>query len=89
MAPGGIVAIHSTVHPDTCLHLQADYADLHFVDAPVSGGGHMAAAKAPLVMVGGEREPIKRCQPVFNTYANAVAASTFSSRAAWAWMSTP
>ena len=72
MAPGGIVMIHSTVHPDTCLHLQADYADLHFVDAPVSGGGHMAAAKALLVMVGGERDPIKRCQPVFETYANSV-----------------
>ena len=78
MAPGGIVVIHSTVHPDTCRHLQADYTHLHFVDAPVSGGGHMAAAKAPLVMVGGERDPIKRCQPVFNTYANAVAASTYS-----------
>jgi len=72
MAPGGIVAIHSTVHPDTCLRLQAEYTDLHFVDAPVSGGGHMAAAKALLVMVGGERDPIKRCQPVFETYANAV-----------------
>ena len=72
MAPGGIVVIHSTVHPDTCLHLQADYADLHFVDAPVSGGGHMAATKALLVMVGGERDPIERCQPVFETYANSV-----------------
>ena len=72
MAPGGIVVIHSTVHPDTCLHLQADYADLHFVDAPVSGGGHMAATKALLVMVGGECDPIERCQPVFETYANSV-----------------
>ncbi len=72
MAPGGIVVIHSTVHPDTCIRLQADYADVHFVDAPVSGGGHMAAAKALLVMVGGEREPIERCRPVFETYANSV-----------------
>jgi 3-hydroxyisobutyrate dehydrogenase len=72
MAPGGIVVIHSTVHPDTCLRLQDDHPDLQFVDAPVSGGGHMAAAKALLVMVGGERDPIETCRPVFDTYAGSV-----------------
>lgn len=70
MAPGGIVVIHSTVHPDTCRRLQADFADLHFVDAPVSGGGHMAAAKSLLVMVGGDDEAVDRCRPVFDTFAN-------------------
>jgi 3-hydroxyisobutyrate dehydrogenase len=72
MAPGGIVVIHSTVHPQTCQRLQADYVDVQFVDAPVSGGGHMAAAKSLLVMVGGERDPIDRCRPVFETYARSV-----------------
>src|SRR4051812_24490732 len=72
MAPGGIVVIHSTVHPDPCRHLQDDHPDLQFVDAPVSGGGHMAAAKALLVMVGGERDPIETCRPVFDTYAGSV-----------------
>jgi 3-hydroxyisobutyrate dehydrogenase len=70
MAPGGIVMIHSTVHPDTCRRLQTDFTDLHFVDAPVSGGGHMAAAKALLVMVGGDDDVIDRCRPVLNTFAN-------------------
>jgi 3-hydroxyisobutyrate dehydrogenase-like beta-hydroxyacid dehydrogenase len=70
MAPGGIVVIHSTVHPDTCVRLQADFTHLHFVDAPVSGGGHMAAAKALLVMVGGDDEVVERCRPVFDTFAN-------------------
>jgi 3-hydroxyisobutyrate dehydrogenase len=70
MAPGGIVVIHSTVHPDTCRRLQADYPDLHFVDAPVSGGGHMAAAKALLVMVGGNENAVNACRPVFDAYAN-------------------
>lgn len=70
MAPGGIVMIHSTVHPDTCRRLQADFANLHFVDAPVSGGGHKAAAKELLVMVGGEEEVVDRCRPVLNTFAN-------------------
>jgi 3-hydroxyisobutyrate dehydrogenase-like beta-hydroxyacid dehydrogenase len=70
MAPGGIVMIHSTVHPDTCRRLQNDFPELRFVDAPVSGGGHMAAAKALLVMVGGDDDVIERCRPVLNTYAN-------------------
>ena len=70
MAPGGIVMIHSTVHPDACRRLQADFAHLQFVDAPVSGGGHMAAAKALLVMVGGEGEAVARCRPVLDTFAN-------------------
>ena len=70
MAPGGIVMIHSTVHPDTCRRLQADFPELHFVDAPVSGGGHMAAAKTLLVMVGGDDDVVERCRPVLNTFAN-------------------
>ena len=70
MAPGGIVVIHSTVHPDTCQRLQADFPHLHVVDAPVSGGGHMAAAKALLVMVGGDGAVVERCRPVLDTFAN-------------------
>jgi len=70
MVGGGIVVIHSTVHPDTCRRLQADFPHLHVVDAPVSGGGHMAAAKALLVMVGGDEEVVNRCRPVLNTFAN-------------------
>lgn len=70
MAAEGIVVIHSTVHPDTCRRLQADSPHLHFVDAPVSGGGHMAAAKALLVMVGGDDDAVERCRPVLETFAN-------------------
>jgi 3-hydroxyisobutyrate dehydrogenase len=70
MSRGGIVVIHSTVHPDTCRRLQADFPELHFVDAPVSGGGHMAAAKSLLVMVGGDDEVVARCRPVFETFAD-------------------
>ncbi|MDP7721714.1 NAD(P)-dependent oxidoreductase [Mycobacterium sp. TY814] len=70
MAAGGIVVIHSTVHPDTCRRLQADFPHLHVVDAPVSGGGHMAAAKALLVMVGGDGDVVDRCRPVLATFAN-------------------
>ncbi len=69
MAPGGIVVIHSTVHPLTCQRLAADYTDLWFLDAPVSGGGHMAAERQLLVMVGGESETLERCRVVIETFA--------------------
>lgn len=72
MAAGGIVVIHSTVHPHTCRRLQTDFPHLHFVDAPVSGGGHLAAEKALLVMAGGDTEVVDRCRPVFDTFANPV-----------------
>lgn len=70
MAAGGTVVIHSTVHPDTCRRLQADFPHLDVVDAPVSGGGHMAAAKSLLVMVGGDAEAVDRCRPVLDAFAN-------------------
>jgi len=70
MRPGGIVVVHSTVHPDTCTRLQADYPDFHFVDAPVSGGGHIAAARSLLVMVGGDDDVVDQCRPVFDTFAD-------------------
>lgn len=70
MAPGGIVVIHSTVHPDTCRRLQSDFPQLRFVDAPVSGGGHLAAARKLLVMVGGDDDDVNRCRPVLEAFAN-------------------
>ena len=70
MAPGSVVVIHSTVHPDTCTQLATDHPYLAFLDAPVSGGGHMATAKQLLVMVGGDVDVLDRCRPVFETFAN-------------------
>ncbi|MBV8952108.1 MAG: NAD(P)-dependent oxidoreductase, partial [Actinobacteria bacterium] len=54
MAPDGVVVVHSTVHPETCRRLQADYPSLHVLDAPVSGGGQLASEGRLLVMVGGD-----------------------------------
>jgi 3-hydroxyisobutyrate dehydrogenase-like beta-hydroxyacid dehydrogenase len=72
MAPGSVVVVHSTVHPDTCIRLQRDHPSLHVVDAPVSGGGAKAAAGELLVMTGGPDEVVDRCRPVFATYGNPV-----------------
>ncbi|OBB17157.1 6-phosphogluconate dehydrogenase [Mycobacteriaceae bacterium 1482268.1] len=71
---GGIIAIHSTVHPDTCAEIAETAARqaVSVVDAPVSGGGPAAEEGALLVMVGGDDEVVQRCRPVFATYADPV-----------------
>ena len=74
MKPGGIVAVHSTVHPNTCRSLaeRADARGVSVIDAPVSGGGPAASEGRLLVMVGGDADVVERCRPVFETYADPV-----------------
>jgi 3-hydroxyisobutyrate dehydrogenase-like beta-hydroxyacid dehydrogenase len=60
------------VHPATCLRLQEDFPALHVIDAPVSGGGHQAAAGALLVMIGGPGDVVDRCRPVLETFGDPV-----------------
>ena len=73
-APGSVIAIHSTVHPDTCRRVAERSAahGVQVIDAPVTGGGPAAAQGTLLVMVGGDPEPVERCRPVFSTYADRV-----------------
>lgn len=74
LRPGGVIVVHSTVHPKTCEMLAEKAAAVggFVVDAPVSGGGPAAAEGRLLVMVGGEAAVVERCRPVFETYADAV-----------------
>ncbi|MBU8810477.1 NAD(P)-dependent oxidoreductase [Mycolicibacterium goodii] len=74
LAPGGIIAIHSTVHPDTCTGLAKQVAekDISLIDAPVSGGEPAATAGTLLVMVGGDEKVVEKVRPVFATYADPI-----------------
>ena len=72
LATGSIVVIHSTVRPSTCIRLQEDYPSLRILDAPVSGGGHKAAARELLVMVGGDETALDECRPILETFGNPV-----------------
>jgi 3-hydroxyisobutyrate dehydrogenase len=72
MGEGSVAVVHSTVHPGTCIRLQEDFPTLHVVDAPVSGGGHKAAAGELLVMAGGHADVITRCRPVLETFGDPV-----------------
>jgi 3-hydroxyisobutyrate dehydrogenase len=74
MATGGVIAVHSTIHPDTCRRLaeRAAGQGVAVVDAPVSGGGHMAAQRKLLVLVGGTAGDVARCRPVFEAFGDPV-----------------
>jgi 3-hydroxyisobutyrate dehydrogenase len=74
LKPGSVIAVHSTVHPDTCRKLakKAGAQGVSVIDAPVSGGGPAASAGRLLVMVGGDADIVERCRPVFETYADPV-----------------
>jgi 3-hydroxyisobutyrate dehydrogenase-like beta-hydroxyacid dehydrogenase len=74
MRPGGRIAIHSTIHPDTCKALaeQAAKCGLALVDAPVSGGPAAAEAGALTVMVGGDAAAFAAARPVFETFGRLI-----------------
>lgn len=74
-APGTIVAIHSTIAPDTAGGLAAAVAasGIEIVDAPVSGGAMGAAGGNLAAMVGGSHDAVQRCRPVFGHWASLVA----------------
>jgi len=72
MRDGSVVIVHSTVHPTTCVRLQADFPDLRVLDAPVSGGGGKAQSGELLVMVGGPPEVLERCRPVLVTFGDPI-----------------
>ncbi|PYE12185.1 3-hydroxyisobutyrate dehydrogenase [Williamsia limnetica] len=57
-APGTVIAIHSTISPQTAVDLEKHCAEqgVALVDAPVSGGADGAKQGRLAIMVGGDRE---------------------------------
>jgi 3-hydroxyisobutyrate dehydrogenase len=74
LAAGGVIAVHSTVHPDTCRRLaeRAQARGVRLIDAPVSGGAPAAEAGRLLVMAGGDEETVEFCRPVFASYGDPI-----------------
>ena len=74
LAAGGVIAVHSTVHPDTCRRLadRAQARGVRLIDAPVSGGAPAAEAGRLLVMAGGDEETVDECRPVFASYGDPI-----------------
>jgi 3-hydroxyisobutyrate dehydrogenase-like beta-hydroxyacid dehydrogenase len=72
--PGTVIAIHSTISPDTAVELAEQLLPqgIHIVDAPVSGGGGAAEKGELAVMVGADREVYERIKPAFKRWASLV-----------------
>jgi 3-hydroxyisobutyrate dehydrogenase-like beta-hydroxyacid dehydrogenase len=72
--PGTVIAIHSTISPETAMELAEQLAPqgIHIVDAPVSGGGGAAENGELAVMVGADREVYERIKPAFKQFASLV-----------------
>lgn len=74
-APGTVVAIHSTVEPDTPAELAmiAESYGVAVVDAPVSGGAMGAHTGDLAFMVGGSDEAVERFRTAFAPMAGLIA----------------
>jgi 3-hydroxyisobutyrate dehydrogenase-like beta-hydroxyacid dehydrogenase len=68
---GGIVAILSTIHPDTVKELAAQVGPrgVHVVDSTVCRGGEAADDGTLLSFVGGSAEVVQRLTPVLKAYS--------------------
>ena len=73
-AAGTVIAIHSTIEPDTAAELADMLAPkgIHVVDAPVSGGAGAADKGELAVMVGASDEAYELVKPVFKKWASMV-----------------
>lgn len=72
--PGTVIAIHSTIEPDTASELADELRSrgIHVVDAPVSGGAGAADKGELAVMVGADDEAYEKVKPVFKLWASLV-----------------
>jgi 3-hydroxyisobutyrate dehydrogenase-like beta-hydroxyacid dehydrogenase len=72
--PGTVIAIHSTISPETAVQLAEQLAPhgVHIVDAPISGGGAAAERGELAIMVGADRAVYERIKPAFKQFATMV-----------------
>jgi 3-hydroxyisobutyrate dehydrogenase-like beta-hydroxyacid dehydrogenase len=72
--PSPLIAIHSTIGPDTAAELAAECrpAGIEVIDAPVSGGTMGAHDGRLAVMVGGSRDAYERCRAPFGCFADLI-----------------
>ncbi len=71
MKPGSLLALHSTVLPQTAQEVAALCArhGVAMIDAPVSGGAPGAEAGTMTVMCGGAAQALEQARPVFESFA--------------------
>ena len=74
MRQGSLLAIHSTILPESCEKLEARCAQrgIAFLDAPVSGGEPAASAGVLTVMCGGAEAAFAAARPVFESFGKMI-----------------
>ena len=74
MKPGSLLALHSTILPETAAEVEALCArhGVAMVDAPVSGGAPGAQAGTMTVMCGGSQAAFDQARPVFESFATLI-----------------
>jgi 3-hydroxyisobutyrate dehydrogenase len=74
LRPGSVLAIHTTMAPDSCRSIadEAVKLGIDFVDAPVSGGREGALACRLLVMAGAEPNALEKAMPILLCYAREI-----------------
>ncbi|MEO7430252.1 MAG: NAD(P)-dependent oxidoreductase [Acidimicrobiales bacterium] len=72
-APGSILLDLSTTLPDSNREIAARLAASghHFVEAPLTGGAVGAQGRSLVFMVGGDTDPVARCQPLLDQLGRA------------------
>jgi 3-hydroxyisobutyrate dehydrogenase len=75
LAAGSIIAVSSTVAPDTvkALDAQAQQKGVDVLDAPICRGRFFADAGKLLALFGGRNEVVERGRPVFSTFCSDIA----------------
>lgn len=69
-----IFAIHSTVTRQGLEQWAQDASDsgVHLIDAPITGGAQGAEDGSLIYMLGGRKEIVERCMPIFNHSAKSI-----------------
>ncbi|MCP3983603.1 MAG: NAD(P)-dependent oxidoreductase [bacterium] len=72
--PGSLIAIHSTVLPETIEEMAAaaEQKSCTLIDACVTGGAHAAAAAELTFLVGGDEASIEKVRPVLDASSKAI-----------------
>jgi 3-hydroxyisobutyrate dehydrogenase-like beta-hydroxyacid dehydrogenase len=75
MAPGGVIAIHSTIRPRTLHHLAAlaESKRVDLIDVAVGGNAASATNRSMTLLAGGDARVIDRCRPMLASSAAQIA----------------
>ncbi len=74
LQPGGIIIDHTTTSYDLAIEMHTTLAEnnIHFIDAPVSGGEAGAINGVLSIMAGGDKEVLKKVSPYIDSYSQAI-----------------